>query len=266
MSVFEFLEYKAFIRAWMASQPKAGRGLFRQWAEQLRVSTTLMSQVFNGEKELSLEMASDFCDLLGFSDAEADYFLLMVEYARAGSRSLKQRLKRKLQAEQNRAQNLSQRLKVEELPDFTKAIFYSSWMYAGIRNLTAIPQFQNVESLADHLKMPRLQVQKIVEFLLENGLCQLEQGSLQVGSKRTHLGAQSPLVAKHHQNWRLHSFQKMPLQRDEDLYFTFPMSLSVEDAAKIRRYLPTVIEEIHKIVGPSESETVRCLNLDFFEY
>jgi hypothetical protein len=175
-------------------------------------------------------------------------------------------LKRKIDAELKKAQNIGQRLKVDELPDFTKAIFYSSWMYSGVRNLTAIPSFQSVEALAERLKSPRLQVQKVVEFLLENGLCIMGNGKLQVGPKRTHIGAHSPLVSKHHENWRLAGFQKIPLQNEDDLFLTFPMSLSAADAKKIRQYLPTVIEEIHKIVEPSESEVVRCLNIDFFEY
>lgn len=266
MSIFEFTNYKVFVQSWLKKQPKAGRGFLKAWSEKLGVSSTLLSQVFNGEKELSAELASEFCDLLGLSENEADYFLLLVEYARAGSHHLRSRLRRKIETEQKRAQNVSQRLKVEELPDYTKAIFYSHWLYAGIRNLTAIPQYQSVEALAEYLKLPRLHVQKLVEFLLENGLCILEKGKLNVGPKRTHVGAHSPLVMKHHQNWRLESFQKMPLQKDEDLFFTFPMSLSAEDAKRIRAYLPSVIEEIHKIVGPSESEVVRCLNLDFFGY
>lgn len=100
----------------------------------------------------------------------------------------------------------------------------------------------------------------------QNGLCGIAGGKLQVGTKRTHIDANSPLVAKHHQNWRLRTFEKMPLQRAEDLFFTFPMSLSADDAKNIRQYLPSVIEQIHKIVGPSPSEVVRCLNIDFFEY
>ena len=266
MTIFEHKNYKIFIRNWLKNQPKAGRGSFKEWAQKLRVSTTLMSQIFNGEKELSPEHASELCDLLHFTESESDYFLLLVDYSRAGTPGLKKKILRKIEAEQKKSQNISQRLKVDELSDYTKAIFYSHWMYSGVRNLTAIPKFQTVEALAEHLKAPRVQVQKIIEFLLENGLCVTEGGRLRVGPKRTHVGAQSPLVAKHHQNWRLESFQKMPLQNEEDLFFTFPVSLSAADAKRIRLYLPQVIEEIHKIVGPSESEVVRCLNIDFFEY
>jgi hypothetical protein len=44
------------------------------------------------------------------------------------------------------------------------------------------------------------------------------------------------------------------------------MSLSEKDAEKLRKLIPQWIEEIHKIVGPSDSECVRCLNIDFFNY
>jgi hypothetical protein len=58
----------------------------------------------------------------------------------------------------------------------------------------------------------------------------------------------------------------MELRRDEDLFFTQPMALSKEAAEKIRLMLPGIIEQIHAISGPSDSEVVRCFNIDWFEY
>lgn len=58
----------------------------------------------------------------------------------------------------------------------------------------------------------------------------------------------------------------MNLQNENDLFFTSPMSLSKEAAEKIRQELPAFIEKISKIVIPSKSEVIRCLNIDWFEY
>lgn len=58
----------------------------------------------------------------------------------------------------------------------------------------------------------------------------------------------------------------MELRRDEDLFFTQPMALSHAAAEKMRLMIPGIIEELHSIAGPSESETVRCINIDWFEY
>ena len=133
-------------------------------------------------------------------------------------------------------------------------------------NLTAIEKFKDVESISEKIGMSRKTVQEIIRFLLEVGLCTQDGGKLNVGAQRTHVNAESPFVVQHHQNWRVQGFNKMVQRRKEDLFFTFPMSLSNKDADKIRKLLPQFVESIHKIVGPSESETIRCLNFDFFEY
>jgi hypothetical protein len=108
---------------------------------------------------------------------------------------------------------------------------------------------------------------KIVSFLLEHGLCvQKPTGEIVHSGVSTHVGNDSPHVIKHHQNWRVRGMQRMDTVSDEALFFTGPMALSVETAAEIRKLLPTMIEQIMKIVGPSPSEAGYCLNIDWFEY
>lgn len=58
----------------------------------------------------------------------------------------------------------------------------------------------------------------------------------------------------------------MPYVDNKNLFFTMPMSLSEEVADKVREDLPAYIEKIAKWVGPSPSQVVRCLNIDWFEY
>lgn len=58
----------------------------------------------------------------------------------------------------------------------------------------------------------------------------------------------------------------MDRRRDEDIFFTSPMSLSKAASEEVRKLLPTVIQAVMKITGPSPSETAACLNIDWFEY
>lgn len=267
MSIYEFLDYSAYIRAWIESQPKKGRGLASRMALSLKVSTTMISQVLNGDRHLSLELASELADFIGLSIPEQDYFFLMIDFQRAGTQGLRNKLKRKLLEEQEKSNKLKERLKVEvELSDTAKSVFYSNWVYSGIRNLSALPEFKDVDSISEKLHLPRATVQKVVDFLLQNNLLVQKNGALQVGPQKTYIGADSLLVNKHHQNWRLQGFREMLNQNDQNLFYTGPMSLSKELAAQIRHELPTFIEKLYKRLGPSTSETVRCLNIDWFEY
>ena len=53
---------------------------------------------------------------------------------------------------------------------------------------------------------------------------------------------------------------------ESNLFYSAPMSLSAEAAEQVRKMLPKVVEDVLKIVGPSESEKVYCFNMDWFEY
>jgi uncharacterized protein (TIGR02147 family) len=267
MTIYEFDDYKKFLKSWIENQPKQGRGLIRKMANHLRISSTMMSHILSGEKHFSLEAANDLATFIGMDESESDYFLLLIFHAKAGSFSLKERFRKKIVSEQKKASEITKRVKADgELPNVAKTIFYSNWLYTGIRNMTACPGLQNVDEISNHLNLPRATVKKVVDFLLQNELCLEREGKLIPGPKQTHVGHQSPLVSRHHQNWRLQGFTKMIDTDEKNLFFTAPMSLSHETADKIRQKIPSFIEEIIKLVRPSPSETVRCMNIDWFGY
>ena len=267
MKVFEFKDYKLFMKAWLKDQPKAGRGQIKKMADHLRVSTTLLSQVLRAEKHFSLETAAEITVYLELNEKEAEYFLLLVEHQRAGGFRLKNILQKKLIREQQAGTQLVNRLSQDRnLNEVEKMQFYSSWMFSAIRILSALPEMTNAKAISERLQIPLHTVNAVIQFLLEKNLCILKNNKLSYGPLRTHIGKDSPFVVKHHQNWRIKGFHAMEQRRDEDLFFTQPMALSFEAAEKIRLMLPGFIEKMNAISGPSESEVVRCLSLDWFEY
>lgn len=237
-------------------------------AETLRVSPALVSQVVNSDKHLSPELAIQVADHIALGTRETDFFLLLVDYERAGSHRLRELLRERVELARADARKVSNRINTDhELDSETRATYYSSWTYTGVRNLTAIAGNGNAENLAIKLGLPKAVVARVVEFLLENKLCRIDsKGALTYGPGWTHVGADSRLVVKHHQNWRVRALTKMEELRTENLFFTSPMSMSAETAASIRGRLLDVISEVQTEVKPSPSEVVRCFNLDWFEY
>jgi uncharacterized protein (TIGR02147 family) len=267
VSVFEHHDYKRFFKEWVNSEPGGGRGLLSRLAEDLSISPAMLSHVFKGDKHLSLEMAVEVASFIGLNSDETDYFLLLVNFGRAGSHKLRENLKEKVASEQKKANELSKKVRpLKEISEIAQATFYSSWTYSGIRNLTACPGLQTTDAIAKHLGFSRGSVQLILDFLVKNGLCIEEKPLIKPGPARTHIGSNSVLVNQHHTNWRLQSVRSMTEKKDQNIYFTGPMSLSAETAQMIRLRIPSFIDEIIKLVEPSPSETVRCLNPDWFEY
>lgn len=267
MNIYEYDNYRRFLSAYIGSLPKKGHGTLSLWAKKLGVSTTLISQILAHKKSLSLEMAETLARHLNLTNKETDYFILMVEYDRAGTKNLKEYFYQKLSEAQRNSSFLKNRIQnVTELSSEAKAVFYSNWAYSGITNLVACKDVSTIEDLVSALKIPRQAVIQVIEFLVRHNLIIGRKKGWDVGPQSTYITSDSPLAQKHHQNWRLRAIHTMDECRTEDLFYTSPMSLSLELAKKLRSQLVQFIEETQRQVAPSPSEVVRCLNIDLFKY
>ncbi len=267
MSIYDFQDYKEFYRRWLETQPSRGRGVGRRMALHLTTSSTLISQIFNGDRHLNLEMATEVAEFLSLTERETDYFYLLIQYARAGSKKLERNLRRRIEAAQNDARKVSERvIKDKELSEQEKSIYYSNWLYAGVRNIIATREVKTPDSIAERLHVPRQRILGVLEFLLAHGLISESKDGYEYLLKRTHISADHPLVHQHHKNWRLKGLEKMLAEPEANLFYSGPMSLSQADAERIRNKLLELLKEVTQIVGESDSETVRCLNIDWFDF
>lgn len=264
--IFEFTNYLTFLNAYL-DRKEARRGDKGALATALGVSPTFISLLLRQEKQLSMEQASELAEFLHFDENETDYLFLLVEFGRAGSFKLREKLKRRINQARTSAQQMTSRMKPEKkLNEETRSVFYSSWMYSGIRNLSAVPGYQTAENIAKRVNLPLSTVEKVLEFLIEHELCVRDSKGITYGPRTTHVPSDSPHVLKHHQNWRLKGFSEMDKYNENNLFFTAPMSLSHEVADEIRAHLPDVIQKILEKIKPAASEKVHCLNLDWFEF
>lgn len=264
ISIYDFVDYREFLSVWIESHKDRLKGTRGKMAVAAGISSSMMSFILSGDKHLSLEQAAELAEFLGLAEKEVEYFYLLVEYGRAGSEKLRKQFKKRI--EEQRKLLANRIAKNIGLSDEVKAVYYSSWAYSGIRNLTAIPGTHSVQSIAERLGLPVPVVGRMLEFLIQNDLCKVVDGKLTHGPQKTHVGADSPFVVKHHQNWRMRGFRAMEERRDSNMFFTSPMSLSAEAAREIHLHLPKVVEKVMGISGPSDSEVVYCFNLDWFAY
>lgn len=266
ISIYQFDSYKNYFNAWVTQQPKKGHGEYRRLALALNVSTTMISQIFNSQKDLSLEMACEMTEYLLLNDEESDYFLLLVELSKAGSSKLRSRLQKQIKTRQEKAKKLQNRRdSATVLDDQAKQVFYSNWLYACIRLMSEIPEINNVDQIAQRLSVPKNEVMKVTDFLLKNNLLTQKSGKISRGPATVYLPAADPLVYRLHWNWRQLALQKMTFASENNFFYTSQYCLSEEACELIRKKLPDFIDDIVEIVKPSASETIRCLNIDYFE-
>lgn len=264
--IFDYSDYKKYLQDWLDALPRHGHGQMRRIAEHLNIHTTLVSQIFGGPKDLTLEQAMALCSFLSLGELESDYFVGLVELQRAGTTSLKALAERRLQRLRVLAEDLVNRLPRDRvLSEAEKATFYSNWYYNGIWLLVMVPGFETPEAIADYFKLPLPLVQQVVGFLCDTGLLIKEGCRLTMGARYTHLETASPLIAGHHRIWRTMAMGRFDTLRKEELAFSAPLTLAREDFPKVRAEIVAFIERIWELVRSSPSEKLACLNIDWFD-
>lgn len=265
VSIYNFDDAKSFLMAHFQALPKRGRGQALRLAQHLRVHTTLVSQVLGGRKVFTLEQAADVAEFVGLTEPEGEFLLLLVQRERAGGAALREALGRQIRQRREAAKQLVARLKSDvKLKEEERAVFYSDWVFSAVRQLSAIPGFDSTEKIADYLGLSRARVKEVVDFLLATGLCVERSGRLAVGPQSTHLEASSPWVRVHHGNWRQKAMERVNDGKPSQLHYSAPMTLSARDAARLREMIVKFLESVDKLVEPSPSEELHCLNIDWF--
>lgn len=265
-ALFEFQDYRAYLEKRLEELSETTRGVKSRLAEQLQCRPGFISQILSGSMSLSADQAAFTSEFLGHTEDEAEYFLLLVLLDRAMATSLKARLTKQILERRSRYLDLKARLKVEQkVSKEDEAIFYSSWHYLAILTLLTIPEFQTKESLSEKLGMSLKQISESLEYLLNLGIVAQKGSRYLPGETRTHLSRLSPLVARHHQNWRLRAMQSIERAKPDDFHYSSVVSLSRVDRDRLRAMLISFIDDAAKVIAPSVEEEALVLSLDFFE-
>ena len=266
LDIFNFSDYRAYLKAWLEEAREARTSNLTRLAERLGVHTSFLAHVLGGTKNLSFEQATELCDCLEHTNLEREYFFAILQIERAGSAKLKKYWNEKKHVILLDRQKLKSRVGAHhELSAEDRAIFYSSWIYVAVFVATAIEEGQSLDQIADRFGLSRDKAQIILTFLVQTGICELHGSIYKMGKSVVYLTNDSPLVVKHHTNWRMRAIQKMDTREDQEIFFTSPMSMSNSDFQKIRDLLSKSIQSALEICKDSNAEDIVCLNIDFFK-
>lgn len=261
--VFDFKDYKAYLREVENHGPL--RAFRSRLAEAAACQNAYISQVLNGSQHLSLEQADGIAGLLQLAPDEKAHFLLLIQHARAATPSL-----RKFFAEQI-GQSVEKRLALrhrvntgEHLPEEDQVTYYGEWYYSAIHVLVTLADHRTVEAIATRLNLPPAIARKAVDFLLSCGLLAEKKGELTTGRSRLYLDGASPLITRHHANWRLHALQSLPRAGAEDLHYSSVVTISRADAEAIRESLIQAIQDAKKTIRDSKEEDLFAFHVDFY--
>lgn len=260
-SIFDFRSYKDFL----SEVSRGERGSRSRLAEAMNCHSAYVSQVLNGNAHLSLEQGEQVSRFLGLNKEEAHFFLLLVQYDRAGTAPLKSYFDVQIKEAVKKQLILKDRLVFKRsLSREDQAIFYSSWYFGAVHVLVSVAGCNTERGIAKYLNLPVAKVSEILNFLLSVGLIEKEEGKYQIGTSHIHLEHDSPMIAKHHANWRMRAIQAFDEVNVNDLHYSSVITCSAEDSIKIKAALVRAIEEVRAIVRPSTDEGAFVYCLDFF--
>lgn len=259
MSIYDEDDYKNYLKKVL------GRGTRSQLAKFLSCQTGFISQVVGGPVHFSLEHSLLITRFLKLTQDEAEYFMLLVGQAKAGSVALEDHYQKKITEIKEKRKQIKDRIKVKEgLSKDEKTTYYSHWYYAAIHIAVMVESLRSKEALAQRFNLPVEVVQNVLDFLTQNHLVSLKEGEYRIGNSRIHIDKRSNLISRHHANWRLQALQALDRSRDENLHYSSVITLSLKDAEKVKEQMIKSLEVIEGILAPSPEEEVFTLNMDFF--
>ena len=268
--LFEYTDYKAYLNERLDDDPiLGGRGVRARLSEAASCKTSYTAQVLRGHAHFTPEQGEGINQFLNHSDDEGQFFLLLLQLARAGTPALRARLSKLLQGLKKTRLVLKNRLKVDlVLHEQAALIYYSAWYYSAIHAIVSIPEFQSVETISRFLRLPQKTVAEVLDFLVSTGILIKSAGvrGYKTGTAKIHLGSDSPLISKHHTNWRVQAIRSLEVQREEDLHYSSVVSISHDDSTRIREILVKTIERIRSIIDASKEEKIQSFSLDFFGF
>lgn len=263
-SLYAFTSYKQIMTERLTGD--GCRGQMSAAAVAMGCQRSYVSRVIAGKPDLTMDHAFSLALYWKLDSNETHFFLKLVEFERATNAKYKANLNRELQALRERHRSVQSQIKRSSLStEGFEAKYFSSWAYAAIHFLTAIPKFQSEASLAKHLSLPERLVLGILGELNAFGFVSKKGQRWIYQSGEFHAERGSSNVQLHHQNWRHRSLLNTLDSTNQSVHFTGVLTVSESDRDKLKEVVLTFLAEANAIAGPSKPETAVVLLCDFFD-
>ncbi len=263
--VFNFLNYKTYLKKILGTKG-AARGMRSKLANFLNCQTGFISQVLNGNTHFSLEHCIKIGDFLNHDSEEKHFFMLLVQKQKAGSHELEKYYQHQIDSILKKRNEIKNRIKINsELKEQDYIQYYGQWYYAAIHVLVSIPEYQTKKAISNRLNLSIETTSNTLKFLEDKGLVKENSGKYSIGQARIHLDRKSPMIFKHHTNWRIEAIKSLENFNTKDLHYSSIITISIKDAEKIRNIILEAIENIEPVILPSPEEEIYSICMDFFK-
>jgi len=264
-TIYEYRDYKKLTLDLIETGPKGARGKRKALAEYIGCQVSHISNVLSGPAHFGPEQTEASARYFGLSSQETEFLLLLTQFNRAGTVSLKIFYEKLLDQKQKKYSTLKKQLAMpDQLQSEQEACYYSHWYFSAVHVLLSIPEFQTREAVAKMLNLKLALVDSILAFLSDACLISKVGQKYQVLRTALHLDKTSPLISQHHTNWRLKTLLSFDQQNSDALHYSSVFSLSRKDYKRVQAILTKSLSDSLKVIDQSPEEELAVICMDFY--
>ena len=264
-ALFGFKDYKDYIRARIEAAEKP-RGMVSSYADAAGCQRTYFSQMINSHIHLTPDHAVGLVEYWQLSDAQAQYFCLLVDLARAATLRLKNKISNQLEEIKKSEEDLALRFGKKSIePGERELSYYSAWYYPAVHVLTSIPQFRTSEKIAERLSLPIETIKRALEILERHQFVKREGKRFVLGEGDIHIPKKSLLNSINHGNWRTQAVVRTQDPHTTGVHYTSVASMSYEDFEKLKVLLLEFIGQSRATIAASPEQDLFCITCDLFK-
>ncbi|OFZ19236.1 MAG: hypothetical protein A2X94_05585 [Bdellovibrionales bacterium GWB1_55_8] len=265
IDLFEHSDYRDFLTAEFPTKGP-GRGGRSSLAEHLRCELSFVSLVLNKRAHFSSEHAFSTGEFLKLTPDEMEFLLLLHSLTKAGSTKLRAFYRQKIDSILKTRMEIRERVKAQQSMALQQQLeYYSHWTYTAVHMCLLNPRLNTVQAISSYLDISPERTKRILEFFVSNGLADNDHRGYRSGPVRMHIDSASPLVGRHHTNWRLRTLEKLADPRGDELHYSLVLSISRKDSERIKAILLDSIQRTETVLKESGDEAVYSMAIDLFE-
>lgn len=262
--VFEHQNYRTFLKSALAHRAKASEGYsLRGFAEKIQVSNSFLSEVLSSKKKLSVELAFKIAVKLDLTQAETQYFCLMVQLEQEKDPVFREEILSRLSA-------LNPRQETRDLSiDVFKVI--SDWYHLAILELSYLPAFKIEPAyLAKKLKIPKVDAELAIERLMRLELLKKDARGI-YRKADDYLLAESSVPQKAFKNYHRQLLEKLVQALDEQapdqrISASDVLAFDSKYLSQVNRLSQEFSRAVMKLSDKSKvKNSVYALSVHFFE-
>jgi uncharacterized protein (TIGR02147 family) len=156
--IHQYADYRQFLKDWWTWRKRTSRVVsFRSFAMKAGTSPSLLKDILEGRRRLSLDTVSKFAPAMGLTNLQTSYFALLARFGNART------VMEKNEAFQEMAK-IRRKLFLKFLPEEQYAL-WTDWLHAALREFVGVESFREDPAWIARQIQPPVPVREIREAL-----------------------------------------------------------------------------------------------------